>query len=153
MHVGGWNRNITHAVESECIGKLTLRIKRASFVKAIKHSSALLSRKKKAFALDDCVLYVCARLGECCVFTAVDPENGRHPIWEEEFNLDVSDPSSDLRLTLWHTDASDEDVCIGRVILPLIDMPRQPTVVDEWWDILPIAPKVKVKSCFLLRLT
>ena len=74
-----WRRDIVKVVEADCIGHLTLEIKRASLVQAMKTTGLLKATTK---AIDHPQLYVCATLGECKVVTRVDPRNGKNPEWE-----------------------------------------------------------------------
>ena len=69
-------------------------------------------------------LFLEATLGECKAITPVDCENGKHPVWQKEVALEVSDITADLRLLLWHAGggAKNSDVCVGRVIVPLVSL-------------------------------
>lgn len=77
-----WKKNISKVVEGECVGRLHVVIKRASFIKVIKKTGMLRKINK---AVEDPQLYVEATLGECKAVTGADIKNGQHPEWEVRF--------------------------------------------------------------------
>jgi hypothetical protein len=118
---------ITALVETPRVGKLHVKIAQAADICCRNNPN----------------LYATAALGECRVATHVDLDNGSFPVWEEAWDLEVGDVTTNLVILIHDAHEITGDHIVGRVIVPLANLMNLRTAKKEesaWFNVFPPAP-------------